>query len=103
MIEIPQGSDATHAVLIDRVNHHTRMLAEQRQAIDELQAVNQRQNEILERIERSIASVIEVFSAGKGTLLFLKWFGRTLAWVAGIVSCIYGIYFAITSWPNKGG
>ena len=61
MIEIPQGSDATHAVLIDRVNHHTRMLAEQKQAIEELQVVNQRQNEILERIEQRIASVIEVF------------------------------------------
>ena len=103
MIEIPQDSDATHAVLIDHVNHHTKMLAEQKQAIEALQVVNQRQNEALERIERSIASVVEVFSAGKGALLFLKWFGGALAWIAGIASCIYGIYFAITSWPHKGG
>lgn len=103
MIEIPRDADATHAVLIDRVNTHTKLIAEQTQAIEALQEVNQRQNEALERIEKSIANVVEVFSAGKGTLLFLKWFGKILAWIAGVVSCVYGIYFAITSWPHKGG
>ena len=102
-IEIPHDSDSIHAVLIDRVNQHSRIIEDHRHAIEELQDVTRQQNETLERIEHSLSKIADVFSAGEGTMHVAKWLGKLVVWICGIVSGLYGLYFAITNWPNKGG
>lgn len=102
-IDLPQDTDAIQAVLIDRVNQHSRLLDEQRKAIEELRDENRRQNETLEQIAKNLASIVEMFSAGESLVNTLRWAGKVVVWVSGIVTAVYGIYFAITSWPHKGG
>ncbi|MCZ4064121.1 hypothetical protein NB636_01145 [Oxalobacter aliiformigenes] len=92
MIEkLPHDPEAAHALLLQKVNEHTK-------GLEEVREENRRQNEKLaeistklDRVDRNTEGIVEVVHFSRNLCRLFKIIGKVVCWGAGVAGALAGL------------
>lgn len=92
LTNLPHDPEAAHAVLMTKVNEHTRKL-------EEVCSENVKQNQELQKIsgkldkvDRHTAGIVEVVHFTRNLCRMTKLTGKFIIWASGVAGGLYGLW-----------